>query len=84
MIKQEHPTDEHIADLLYQFSCLDQAGLYEPINTVHCEVADALHEFMGLEPARFHEIFRRVAEETQISPKKQKELMLFIELWDAL
>lgn len=84
MIEQEKPSDEHIADLLYQFSCLDPCGLYEPINTVHHEVAGALHKFMEQEPERFTEIFRHVAEETLISPQKQTQLMDFIELWDAV
>lgn len=75
MIRQERPSDEHIADLIFQLSRLDWNGEFEPINTVYFEIAYALYEQEKRDPVRFRLIFERVARQVGFSAEKQQDLL---------
>jgi hypothetical protein len=74
-----YPSDERIAELIFQLSCLDRHGLFEAINVVHEDVARALQQVMEEEPERFKHVFARVAKMRRISEEKQKQIKLSIE-----
>ena len=84
MLRQENPSDEHIADLIFQLSRLDCNGEFEPINTVHLEVACALKELQERQHVRFHIIFEHAVLRARLSGKKQQELLDSIETCDLL